>query len=165
MQKTRFNPLKRDWKLKPEYCETPVGESLTVPDETLTIREIVEKHVRGQRIADTLMRTPVYNESADFDDEDIEKLRDSDLYEREEIKQMHKQKIEDFKEKQKNFFSEKQKKEKKGTRASEGAGEDVGIEDVDEQETRPKNSARKATQKDDRREDEKGAKSRGKPDE
>lgn len=159
MLKERLRPLNKDWRLKAEHCETPKGESMTVPDETLTIREIVEKHIRGQRIADTLMRTPVYNESSDFDDDDMEKLRDSDLYEQEEIKNLHKQKISDFKEKQK-LFSKNKEKEKQGTRAREGASEDGGIKKDERKSTSTKTVAKKATPKDERSEDEKGAEKR-----
>jgi len=106
----RKNLFQGDFVLKEHHKEQIKGLSLTQPDETLTIKEIVQKHVRGQAIADTLMRTPAYDSGADFDSDDLEKLRDEDIFDREEKLNAIKQKIEENKEKQKSFFSEKKKK-------------------------------------------------------
>lgn len=60
--------------------------SLTVPDETLSVRQILEKHMRGQKIKEQLYRTPVFNDTEDFDSPDMEKVKTMDLTEKEELK-------------------------------------------------------------------------------
>lgn len=100
-----------EFKLKAEHKNFNTQPSQTVPDETLTVRQIMEKHVRHQRIADDLIRTPVYNDHDDFDAPDLEKVRDMDLFEREEFSNSNKEKIAEMQEKQKKSFLEKKKKE------------------------------------------------------
>jgi len=104
-----------EFRLRPEHKEKRVGESQTVPDETLTIQEIMKKHVRGQRIADELMRTPVYDSGlsdygdseSDFGMEDLSKVEGLDIAEKDEIRESYKQKIEEYKEKEKSFLKKK----------------------------------------------------------
>jgi len=108
-----------EFRLRPEHKEKRVGESQTVPDETLTIQEIMKKHVRGQRIADELMRTPVYDSGlsdygdseSDFAMEDLSKVEGLDIAEKDEIRESYKQKIEDYKEKEKSFLKKKKEEE------------------------------------------------------
>lgn len=57
-------------------------KSMTIPDETYSIQELLTRHVRGMRI-DEHMRQGQFDESADFDSLDLEKLRDDDLHEKE----------------------------------------------------------------------------------
>lgn len=87
--------------------EHPTGESLTVPDETYTIREIVERFVRGNDIDDSLVRDESNDSGADFDSEDLEKVPHMDLFDREELLEETKTKIANAK-----VFLEKQKKAK-----------------------------------------------------
>lgn len=61
---------------------------MTVPDETLTIRQIVEKHIRGVRVADALYRDPGYGfDDVDHDDLDLSKVRDMDLADKQELRE------------------------------------------------------------------------------
>lgn len=114
----RKNIAQDEFRLLPEHKEKTTGPSLTVPDETLSIKEIVEKHVRGQRIADQLMRTPIYDSGADFDSDDLEKVKQMDLVEQDEIYERNAEKIAEIKEKQKKLFSKK-KEEKAPPRQGE----------------------------------------------
>jgi len=80
---------KRIFVLLPKHQETPQGGSCTVPDQALTIREIMAKHVRGMRIADELEKQPLYNldetrGDTDFDSPDLEALGRMDMSERSE---------------------------------------------------------------------------------
>lgn len=114
----RRNIAQDEFRLLPEHKEKTTGPSLTVPDETLSIKEIVEKHVRGQRIADQLMRTPIYDSGADFDSDDLEKVKQMDLVDQDEIYERNAIKIAEIKEKQKKLFS-KEKKEQAPPRQGE----------------------------------------------
>lgn len=67
-----------------EFNDLP---SMTVPNETLTIREIMQKHVSGMKILDELRKQPVYDSGASLDSEDIEKMQHMDLFELEQEKQ------------------------------------------------------------------------------
>lgn len=74
-----------NFKLLDSFKETPVGVTLTVPDETMSVRELLERFISGQRIPDNLFRNGVYDESADFDTDDVEKLRGADFAEQDEV--------------------------------------------------------------------------------
>lgn len=88
--------------------ERTVGASLTVPDETMTIRQIVEKNIRGQRIPETLYRDPVYQADADHDSYDLEKVPKLDLAEKDEIRHEVKERIHQF---EKDLEREKKQRE------------------------------------------------------
>jgi len=166
----RKNISQDEFKLLPEHKEHPCGVSLTVPDETLSIKQIVDKHVRGQEIADQLMRQPLYDSGiygddrdSDFDSEDLEKVVQMDLAEKDELKASNKQKIADMQAKQKLFLEEKKKKQKaadEGTRGDRGSSGDErptprarefsrNDDEDDAQQSRPKNEQKKPTRKED----------------
>lgn len=77
--------IKRNFELKLEHTETPKGVSLTVPDETLTIRQILEKYTRGLDLAAQMAKEPIYDDTDDFDREDLEQITRSDFSERQEL--------------------------------------------------------------------------------
>jgi len=62
--------------------ETPIGVSKTLPDESLTIEQIMARHTSGL-IPPIEKETSNYLDEPDFDSPDLEKLRDADLFERE----------------------------------------------------------------------------------
>ncbi|WNK13172.1 MAG: hypothetical protein [Microvirus sp.] len=95
--KTQFPKLqdKRLYVLQPSHMETNVGVSETVPDDTLTIKQIMLKHVRGMQIEDSMYRTPMYDDDANFDSPDLEALGRLDLTERHEMAQQLKQQNEE----------------------------------------------------------------------
>lgn len=49
--------------------EKPVGESLTVPDQSYSIKDILEKYTRG--IAPMVSKEPLYEENPDINSPDI----------------------------------------------------------------------------------------------
>jgi len=62
------------------------GVSMTVPDEAMSIRDILDRFSRG--MDPSVSREGVYSpDSVDDDFPDLEKLRDSDLVDREEYSQ------------------------------------------------------------------------------
>lgn len=67
-----------------EYNDLP---SVTVPNEVLSIREIMQKHVSGMKILDELRKQPVYDSGADFDSEDLEKIQNMDLFDLQQEKE------------------------------------------------------------------------------
>lgn len=140
------NKLKfqHEFRLGPEHKDYKSGSipSLTVPDETLTVKQIMQKHVRGQRIAEEMMKTPVFDDQADFDSHDLSKVEGMDLFEREELMEANKQKIADLKEKEK-LFLEKQKKQKKAAEADRSSDQQGSAGDG------PSSRARKLSENDD----------------
>lgn len=70
-------------KPKPSDFEHPKGESLSVPNEAYTIREIMEKHTHGINLG--IDRQGIYEDEVDFDSPDMRKVKELDLYDREII--------------------------------------------------------------------------------
>lgn len=58
--------------------------SLTQPDESLTIREIMEKHLKGLRISESLQREGFNDEGSDFDSQDVDAVGRMDIAEQAE---------------------------------------------------------------------------------
>lgn len=79
-RKKLVNPV--NFVLLPEHCEHPDPVSVTVPDESYSIRDLLEKFSRG--VDPGVMRSPSYDSDASHESVDLEKLRDSDLVDREE---------------------------------------------------------------------------------
>lgn len=103
-----------------KHQETPVGKSVTVPDEALTIQEILTRSMQGLPTGNAQPGT--YNldiNSDNFDDHDVEKLQLLDPYDRELLardlaakNEQHKKYLEDhLKEKQSLQEIENQKLE------------------------------------------------------
>jgi len=69
------NKLK--YKLKKEFMSVPRGLTVTVPDEAMTVREIMERHVRGLMIPNAGVRDN-YDSGASFDSQDLEQIKRMD---------------------------------------------------------------------------------------
>lgn len=80
------------FKNKLQYVTAPgsrtVGPSETIPDDTLSIKQILAKHVRGMILEQEDMRTPIYQDDVDFDSPDLESVKRMDLADRHEYMQM-----------------------------------------------------------------------------
>lgn len=116
----------------------------------------MEKHVRGQRIADSLMRKPIYSESGnedyDFDSPDIEKLRDLDLSEKSEyIDQL---KADQELKKMKLSLFEQQQKQIPPTPDGQSAGVGGSGADKSKSQRTHTHTQRKGNSTDKRREDD-----------
>lgn len=68
------------------HKEHPVGVSQTVPDDTMSIREIVDRFVTTRRVDERLQRQGFIGD-ADFDDEDLEEVERMDFVDRSELAQ------------------------------------------------------------------------------
>lgn len=83
---------------KPQGGEVYTGRKLTVPDQSMGLKEILRRFVRNEAVA--VGREGVYVESED----DLEKVAHFDLVEKEEF-------IERQKEKQKRYQAQEKKKD------------------------------------------------------
>lgn len=144
----------RSFQLRPEHIEFVPGKSMTIPDDTYTIREILDKFSRGQSL-DRLYRpeSSTYDGAATFDSPDMEKLRDSDFTERDEYKEINKQNIDKNKEKL-NFFQkqQKQKSEESGRQRTDDERRTAGVRQDDDDQTGSSNK-RRAKPKNERTDD------------
>lgn len=108
-----------NFKLLASHCETPVGVSLTVPDECMSVQELLDRFINGQRIPDNLFRNGVFDDESGFDSDDVEKLRHADLAERDEVVErlkgeiIAKQKLVDADQKRLKDISRQEMKDKK----------------------------------------------------
>lgn len=59
--------------------------SQTVPDETMTLRQIVERYALGQPLVGRLREEGTFDPLASFDSEDLEKLSKADMVDRQEF--------------------------------------------------------------------------------
>lgn len=83
MIKGRILYSQASYKPRPEDLEKGGGLSLTVPDESMSLRHILSKHARGMDMSH-LEREPVYY-GGDFDDQDMEEVGRMDLAEKSEL--------------------------------------------------------------------------------
>lgn len=74
---------------------------MTVPDESMTIREIMRKHVTGMKIVESMYREGYYEDTDDFDSPDLQSINRLDLAEKDELREANKRKVEDLTQKQK----------------------------------------------------------------
>jgi len=93
------------FKLKPSDIEQPKGESMTVPDDSYSIKDLVKKFASG--IDPAISKIPNYGgdeDEVDFDDVDLRKAADGDLTELDEHRANAKRQLQllkEMKEKQK----------------------------------------------------------------
>lgn len=78
----------------PKKYEKNYGQSMTIPDQTMSIRTILDRHSRGLPIDG--IKTPIY----DGEDNDLPDWRRLDLAERQELSYLYKQEIQDIKSRQ-----------------------------------------------------------------
>lgn len=64
--------------------------SRTIPDDTLTVRQILERHTKGLPI-NSSVRVPIYDE-----DNDLPDYRTLDLAERQQYAELYKQELQDI---------------------------------------------------------------------
>lgn len=95
--KTRY--AGRKWKLMEHHVSHLDPISMTVPDESMSLQEILRKHTSGMNTVETNYREGQYNDEDDFDAPDLEKLRDMDIHDRENYILLLQQKRKDAEEK------------------------------------------------------------------
>ena len=74
---------KQNWKLLKSDKETPKGKSLTVPDDSYTVQELLEKHAQGIMMSTKPVLWP--DEDHTLDDPDLEDFNRQPIGDREEI--------------------------------------------------------------------------------
>lgn len=118
------------WSNRPKYKgRQPIGESMTVPDQSMDIREILLRFQSG--LPPLGMKVPLYNENDDTPD-----VRRLDLAEIEELRD---QAREEYKARRKRFIEqEKAKREKaqQGPKVQRTTG-DAGDQDTADQPDNP----------------------------
>lgn len=67
--------------------ETPTGVSETIPDDTPSIKQLLQRHMAGQDLDPGSVREPVYNDG-DYDSNDLEELKRMDLSEKHEFTEL-----------------------------------------------------------------------------
>lgn len=82
MEKLR---TQRTFILQEKDIEKVDSSTETVPSETMTIREILDKFSRGQRIDAAMRRDGKFEENSNFDSEDLEAASRASLTDRDEI--------------------------------------------------------------------------------
>lgn len=69
---------KWNFRLLQEHMEKPTGPGVTVPDDTMSLKEILERYTRDAGYLDAMKRrsggSDVFEDKPDFDSEDVEKL-------------------------------------------------------------------------------------------
>lgn len=73
-----------DYRFGKQHTEFNFGESVTVPGESMSIHEMLRRHGSGL-IDSSAYRTGHYDDDPDYDDIDMNQVKDLDLFEKEEI--------------------------------------------------------------------------------
>lgn len=121
-----INPFTYDYKKQPKQ-KGGKGEKIT-QGESYTIQELFKKFAQG--IHPNIERTGYYADNADFDSLDLEKVRDSDFFEKDVLAQKTANDLAD------KIKSGKDKIEKQGKGNDEGSGKD------EKKDTDPKESGK-----------------------
>lgn len=78
--KTSLRPRNWDFDLKVTDIEPGGGISQTVPDESWTINQLMERHRRG--LLENVQKTPIWSDNVTHDSVDLEKVPLMDVYEK-----------------------------------------------------------------------------------
>lgn len=112
MPNTKWN-----FKLLTEHKEKPTGPGVTVPDDTLSLKEIMEKYARDSSYLEMVKKRSglkeLYEPNTDFDSEDLEKLQGMDLAEMSERKERLEKEFEEGVEKRKAELEAKLEEKRK----------------------------------------------------
>lgn len=82
---SRTRPCVGGTLLRKEHCETPRGVSMCVPDQGLSLKDLVNRFRTTGDVREGSLRKGFYSENADFDDEDLEKVSRMDIQEQDEV--------------------------------------------------------------------------------
>lgn len=114
--------------------EHPKGESVTVPGEAMTVREIFDRYVRGQEIDPDQQRAGMYyDEDQNFDSPDLEQIARNWSVENQEYLQELKLDIEIKREKLNSFLKAMENKDASQGDASASPKGSEGADSGDDQ--------------------------------
>lgn len=85
------------YEMFPNDMEHPTGPSLTVPDQSMSLNEMLRRHAAGTAPANA--QNPLYEDEANFDSADYTKIKSLDLSEQDEIKRALSTNIDQMKDK------------------------------------------------------------------
>lgn len=126
--------LKHNWKLRKHHKEVPVGESLTVPDDSYSIKDLIKKYAAGL--------DPGVTKLASFSGEDEEvEYDDTDLAgaAREDIAHVH-ETMREHAERQKRLLEQMEERKKTASRKDVAVKTDDDQRDEDEEEENTRKS-------------------------
>jgi len=79
-----------------DFEKSTVGRSQTVPDQSYTVKELLEKFTKNIDVG--RVRTPIYMESdMSFDDHDVEEIQRMDVNDKDILRQENEAKLRDLK--------------------------------------------------------------------
>lgn len=114
--------------------EHPKGESVTVPGEAMTVREIFDRYVRGQEIDPDQQRSGMYyDEDSNYDSPDLEQLSRSWSTEQQEYLQELKLDIDIKREALQSFLKKMENEQSSPADASASASGSSGADSGDDQ--------------------------------
>lgn len=93
MEKVKFRTQYNYFKAKGEEGEKNFQPSMTIPDQTMSIREIMQRYARGLPL--DMEKTPVYH----GEDDEFPDMQRLDLAERQEVIEHYKNEFNEIKEK------------------------------------------------------------------
>lgn len=109
-EKARFRST-INFKLKPSDMETTTGKSLTVPDDTYTVSELLERHAQGLKLL--VEKNAIWLDDQDIEDDDLEKFNRMDPMERMQAAKAAGEVVEEDRSKKRKKQQEKDEEEKK----------------------------------------------------
>lgn len=116
------------------HCEHSQGVSMTVPDESYSVRELLEKFTQGT--LGPIQKQPLFDEGVNFDSDDLEKIAHMDLVDKAEVmaaiqeriailkrKLADEKKAADFRDKEEKDLSNSMKQDFKERKSKDAAGQ------------------------------------------
>ncbi|AXH77916.1 MAG: hypothetical protein [Microviridae sp.] len=107
-QKAKFR-LSTNYTMTKADMEHPSGKSLTVPDDTYTVQEMLERHARGLPLAG---RDGIYIDDSDIEDHDLEEFNRGDITDRHEMAEAAGQVVREEETKKKKAETAKKEKDR-----------------------------------------------------
>ena len=117
MSKQKFKSNKYDGKKRPTVELSHLTPSMTIPNETYSLKDLVKKHKQG--IMPPVERRAIWQGDATHDDIDLQKVHDMDIADQHEIIQQNNSIIKQLKRDQEEIIARRTTEERE---ASEGSG-------------------------------------------
>lgn len=122
----------------PEKGETYKSKSQTIPNQTYSIRELLQKHTRG--IMPLVEHQPTWADNPDFDSPDLNEIANMDIVDKKNYALQHKQSIIDtvdtIKQKQADKKDQAQKQAQRDTNAEKLIAEQANTVNVSKNEAK-----------------------------
>lgn len=119
-KETRLRKGGYDFEPKFEDNETPYGLTTTVPDQSMSLEALLQRHINGIVIPNA--KNPIWEDDMDHDHADLSKLNDLDIHDKELIRDQTKQSIDEHSSKLKKHKADQKaaaKKKEEGQRTTD----------------------------------------------